>query len=76
MRIVWHQQTLAQEKMNTLVCLQCTYGFPNPILFDYNSEVLNRLNNLFLAIGGTVFFVGVEQCLLYCAFLAPCKNST
>ena len=55
MRIVWHQQTLTQEKMNTLVCLQCTYSFPNPILFDYSSEVLNRLNNLFLAIGGTVF---------------------
>jgi len=24
-------------KSNTLVCLRCIYGFPNPILFDYKT---------------------------------------
>ena len=36
MRIAWHQHALTQGERNTLLCLRCTYGFPNPILVYYN----------------------------------------
>ena len=39
MRIAWHQHTLTQGQMNTLVCLRCIYGFPNSILFDDNGRL-------------------------------------
>ena len=39
MRIAWHQHTLTQGQRNALVCLRCIYGFPNPILFDYNGQL-------------------------------------
>ena len=52
-RIAWHQDTLTQGQRNTLVCLRCIYGFPNPILFDYkttykliNSSTYNLKNIL------------------------------
>ena len=33
--VAWHQQTLRRGKGAYFVFLRCTYGFPNPFLFDY-----------------------------------------